>query len=184
MHPPNQGFHTDKVFVGQPHLRLVVHGELTVVDRSAQLAEEFHTGSTRELLRDSVVENVEAALAQFGFVHGDVGVAQHRSDVVAVVRTERDADAHVGLHVRAIEIDWRADHLDEFRCVIASMPGVGAGQQEEEFLAPDAHRPPGGPGGAPKAPPIWTPKRASRSPMEIHACRMYQIYICFCSFIY
>ena len=88
-------------------LRLVVDDELALLERAAQLAGERQPRGAVGLLR--AVVGLDAGAPALGDVHGDVGAAQERVDVAAVVGRDRHADARLGAHDDPVDVDRLRD---------------------------------------------------------------------------
>ena len=101
--PAHERLHADHAARGQRDLGLVVQDELVLVEGPAQLGQQRQALGRVGVALEVVGLDPRAGL--LGLVHGDVGAAQQRRDVVAVQGAQRDADAR-------LEVDRDAAQLE------------------------------------------------------------------------
>ncbi len=118
-------------------LRLVVQGELALVDAAAQLARERQAlGGVGVAL---AVVGRDARAAVLGLVHRHVGAAQERAEVVAVLAEIGDADAGAELDRHAAEVQRTGERRAQ---AVGQLDGGAAvpqvGDQHRELVAAQA----------------------------------------------
>ena len=118
---------------GQVELRLVVQHELAVDDRAPQVEREPQALDGVPVVPRGVDG---AALARLlGQVHRDVGAAQERRGVVAVLGRDGDADADVGGELVALDGDRLVQRLQQVAGGGDRLGLPGARQQHRELVA-------------------------------------------------
>ncbi|MNM59370.1 hypothetical protein D3C81_706210 [compost metagenome] len=118
--------------------RLVVQLQLAQVQRGAQVG--FHQAA---LARGDVQFDVEALVAvaavALGLVQRHVGVAQQLLGLVAVIRRNGNADAHPHRELVPLDLERRADRVDQaLRSVACGLPALQAGQHHGKLVAAQA----------------------------------------------
>ena len=137
MLPAHEGLRADDRPGGEDDLRLEVEDELAVVDRAPE------AGLEREPLAHRRVEGGRAELevvpaALLRAVEGDVGVAQERVGVGAVLGVEADPDAR--RHREAVRVDdeRRRDLVEDLAGERRHVLLLEVREEEDELVAPDA----------------------------------------------
>ena len=122
----------------QVEFRLVHQAELAALERPAKLCAEERAGAGA--LVDLGGEELEAVAAGLlGSIHGGIGGAQQRFDVLAVGREKRDADARADEELVAADIDRGAQPLDQllrYECRVLGAHHVG--EHDGELVAGNA----------------------------------------------
>ena len=117
-------------------LGLEVQDELVVVERVAQLAQELEALGRVGVARGGVGLDVRSRA--LGLVHGHVGVAQERRDVLAVVGLQRDADRGAELDGDAADVERDGQRAVQARGHLADGAAMGHVGQDRELVAAEA----------------------------------------------
>ena len=128
--PAHERFEGDDAVLGERHDRLVLHHELVVLQRAAQVGLELEPGD-RGRVHLGFVDAVAALPLALRAVHRGVGVAQELVGVVAVGAGERDAGARVDEDLLARDEERRLERVDE------ALRGLARGRRRREALEQD-----------------------------------------------
>ncbi len=118
-------------------LRLVVHDDLTGLDRVRQLADQGETGAGMAVAGRAV--DLMADAARLGGVHGDIGALHQRLDVAPVLGEHRDADAGADQQRQALEAERLLDRARERDRDRLGLVDRGPGREQHgELVTADA----------------------------------------------
>ena len=147
--PAHERLERHDAVLGERDDRLVLHDELVVLQRAAQVGLELEPGDRRRV-HLGFVDAVAALALALGPVHRGVGVAQELVGVVAVRAREGDSGARVDEDLLARDEERRLERVDEAlrglarggRCrealeqdreLVAAEPGRGVGAAEHRL---------------------------------------------------
>ena len=138
--PPHERLHSDCLADPEINLGLEVEDQLVVPDGVSQFSRQLEPGGVVVILPGSV--HRVSAPGALGDVHRHIGVAQQGQRVLAVVRTQRDADARARMNApidnREGPLQRREDFLGGHRPALAAcLPA----KQDRKFISAEAcHR--------------------------------------------
>ena len=106
--------------------------ELALLDRAAELGEQAEPGGRVVVALGGVELDADVRLLRE--VHRDVGAAEQRVDVLAVLGEERDADARLGLEHELVDLERLPQRLREHLGELDGSGRVGDARQEHAEL--------------------------------------------------
>ncbi len=123
--------------LGATHIddRLVVHDQLFLIERAAEVAEQAQA-LPRVAVQAAGVQ-VDATVGVLRGVHRHVCAAQQRVGVIAVEREARDAHACPDLKGHLLDLKGALHDLDDLPCVMLELLRVGRvlGREDRKLIA-------------------------------------------------
>lgn len=136
--PADKGFHSADITRLQVHLRLVVKQQLVFDESLPQLLDRPHPFLAVDVVGPGI--DPESFPGMLGLVHRHVSAPEQQAEVAAVLRGERDPDAHSGVQGDRVEGERGTESGPQLDCYCSRLSFIGIGEKYGEFVPSEARQ--------------------------------------------